>query len=124
MLKELLLFLHVLISVVLIILILTQQGRHSDMGTAFGTGASQTVFGSQGSGSFLLKLIACLGLLFFITSLSLDFLTVHEKKQNFSNTAKSSLQQKPPAEKQSSVIFPNAGVPLRNNSVQSPISPG
>jgi preprotein translocase subunit SecG len=52
------------------------------LGATFGSAASQTVFGSQGSGSFLLKLTGLLALLFFITSLSLGYLAGHLNKQD------------------------------------------
>lgn len=62
---------HVVIAVALVGLILIQQGKGADAGAAFGGGASQTVFGSQGSGSFLTRMTSILALVFFITSFSL-----------------------------------------------------
>ena len=62
---------HVSIAVALIGLILIQQGKGADAGAAFGGGASQTVFGSQGSGSFLTRFTAFLAIAFFITSFAL-----------------------------------------------------
>ncbi|MFW5824992.1 MAG: preprotein translocase subunit SecG [Marinobacter sp.] len=62
---------HVVIAVALVGLILIQQGKGADAGAAFGGGASQTVFGSQGSGSFLVRVTSILALVFFITSFSL-----------------------------------------------------
>ncbi|MCK7545488.1 preprotein translocase subunit SecG [Marinobacter bryozoorum] len=62
---------HVVIAVALVGLILIQQGKGADAGAAFGGGASQTVFGSQGSGSFLTRVTSILALVFFITSFSL-----------------------------------------------------
>lgn len=82
MLQQLLLLSHILISVALITLVLLQQGKGAEMGASFGSGASQTVFGSQGSSSFLFKLTGLLALLFFITSLSLGYLTAHRVKQD------------------------------------------
>ena len=62
---------HVLFAVAVIVLILLQHGKGADAGAAFGAGASQTVFGSQGSATFLSKFTAILAVLFFITSFSL-----------------------------------------------------
>ena len=62
---------HVLVALALVGLVLIQQGKGADMGAAFGGGASQTVFGSQGSGSFLTRLTAVLAAVFFVTSFSL-----------------------------------------------------
>lgn len=62
---------HVVIAVALVGLVLIQQGKGADAGAAFGGGASQTVFGSQGSGSFLIRVTSIMALVFFITSFSL-----------------------------------------------------
>ena len=71
---QIILGVHVLIAVVLIGLVLLQQGRGAGMGAAFGSGASQTVFGSRGSMSFLFKLTAFLAASFFATSLTLGYI--------------------------------------------------
>lgn len=65
---------HVVIAVALVGLVLIQQGKGADAGAAFGGGASQTVFGSQGSGSFLTRFTAVLAAVFFVTSFSLAVL--------------------------------------------------
>jgi len=62
---------HVVIAVALVGLVLIQQGKGADAGAAFGGGASQTVFGSQGSGSFLTRATTLLAIVFFVTSFSL-----------------------------------------------------
>ena len=62
---------HVVIAVALVGLVLIQQGKGADAGAAFGGGASQTVFGSQGSGSFLTRFTTLLAVVFFVTSFSL-----------------------------------------------------
>ncbi|QSP95047.1 preprotein translocase subunit SecG [Marinobacter salinisoli] len=62
---------HVVIAIALVGLVLIQQGKGADAGAAFGGGASQTVFGSQGSGSFLTRLTTMLAIVFFVTSFSL-----------------------------------------------------
>lgn len=71
--ETVILIVHVLASVALVSLILLQQGKGADMGAAFGSGASSTVFGSQGSSSFLTRGTAILATVFFITSLSLAY---------------------------------------------------
>ena len=68
------LIIHLLVALTLIGLILIQRGKGADIGAAFGSGASQTVFGSQGSASFLTRTTAILATVFFITSLSLGYL--------------------------------------------------
>lgn len=64
--------LHVLVAMALIGLVLMQHGKGADIGAAFGSGASGTVFGSQGVGNFLFKVTAGLALAFFVTSVSLS----------------------------------------------------
>jgi preprotein translocase subunit SecG len=75
-----LMVIDVLVSIALIGLILIQHGKGADVGAAFGSGASQTVFGSGGSASFLTRATAILALIFFIVSLSLAYLTGQRPK--------------------------------------------
>jgi preprotein translocase subunit SecG len=65
---------HVLLAVSLITIVLLQRGKGAEAGAAFGAGASGTVFGSQGSASFLSRTTAVLATLFFATSLTLAYL--------------------------------------------------
>ena len=74
MLETLILIVHVAVSIAIIAFVLMQHGKGADAGAAFGSGASQTVFGSQGSGSFLSRTTAILAAVFFVTSLSLAYL--------------------------------------------------
>jgi len=69
----LLVMVHIGIAVALVALVLIQQGKGADMGAAFGSGASQTVFGAQGSGTFLTRTTAVLATVFFLTSLTLAY---------------------------------------------------
>lgn len=74
MLHNAILIIHVILSISLVGLVLIQQGKGADMGAAFGSGASNTVFGSQGSASFITRATGIIAALFFVTSLSLAFL--------------------------------------------------
>lgn len=65
--------LQILLALVLVGLVLVQRGKGADMGAAFGSGASSTIFGSQGSANFLTRATAIVATLFFITSLSLAY---------------------------------------------------
>ncbi|MGP8291836.1 preprotein translocase subunit SecG [Vreelandella zhanjiangensis] len=67
------LMVHVVIAVALVVLILLQQGKGAEAGAAFGGGASQTVFGSRGSGSFLSRTTGVLAAGFFVTSMALAY---------------------------------------------------
>ena len=59
-------------------LVLLQQGKGADMGAAFGAGASGTVFGAAGGGSFFTRATAVLAALFFANSLLLSSPLVRE----------------------------------------------
>jgi len=72
---------HVIITITLVGLILIQRGKGADIGASFGGGASQTVFGSQGSASFLTRTTAALATLFFITSLTLAYFSTQNTDQ-------------------------------------------
>jgi len=74
MLYSVLVALDVLLAIGIIGLILIQHGKGADVGAAFGSGASGTVFGSRGSASFLTRLTAILVTGFFINSLVLAYL--------------------------------------------------
>src|SRR5579863_821014 len=77
---QLIFSIHVLIAVCIIALVLVQQGKGATLGAAFGSGASQTVFGSRGSGSFLFRLTISFIAVFFITSISLNYLAMRAYK--------------------------------------------
>ncbi|SBS27832.1 Protein-export membrane protein SecG [Marinomonas aquimarina] len=78
--EALVLVVHVLAAVAIIGLVLIQQGKGADAGASFGGGASQTVFGSQGGGSFFGKLTAVFALVFFLTSFGLAFFASEQAK--------------------------------------------
>jgi len=64
-----LLVVQILVSVSIITLVMLQQGKGADMGAGFGAGASGTVFGSRGSGSFFTRATGILAMVFFINCL-------------------------------------------------------
>ena len=69
----LIVILHVVVSIAMILVILLQTGKGSDIGAVFGGGSSQTLFGSSGPTSFLSKLTAGAAILFMVTSLFLAY---------------------------------------------------
>jgi preprotein translocase subunit SecG len=77
--EALILVLHVLAAVIIIALVLLQQGKGADAGASFG-GASQTVFGSQGGSSFFGKMTALFALVFFLTSFGLAYFASEQAK--------------------------------------------
>ena len=79
--QQLILIVHVLVAVAIIALVLMQHGKGADVGAAFGSGSSNTMFGSQGSMPFLMKITAVLAAIFFVTSMSLSYLASRSEKQ-------------------------------------------
>jgi preprotein translocase subunit SecG len=78
MLETLLLVVHLLMAAGICGLVLLQHGKGADMGAAFGSGSSGSVFGAAGSANFLSRSTAILAALFFATSLGLTwFATSH-----------------------------------------------
>lgn len=73
-----LLVLQAIIAVSLIFFILIQHGKGADAGAAFGSGASSTVFGSQGAANFLTRTTAVLACFFIGNSLLLGYLATKQ----------------------------------------------
>lgn len=65
---------HILAGISVIGLVLLQHGKGADMGAAFGSGASGSLFGATGSANFLSRATAALAVVFFLTSLGLSYL--------------------------------------------------
>jgi len=71
--ENLILLVHVLLAIGVSAFVLIQRGKGAEAGASFGGGASQTVFGSAGSGNFLTRTTAILVTGFFITSMALAY---------------------------------------------------
>jgi preprotein translocase subunit SecG len=69
--EKLFLIVHSLSALAVIVLIMIQQGKGAAAGASFGSGASQTVFGSDGGSSFFTRATAIFATIFFLTSLGL-----------------------------------------------------
>lgn len=69
------LVIHTLIALGIIALVLLQRGKGADAGAAFGAGASGTVFGARGSTNFFSRTTAILATGFFVTSLTLAYIS-------------------------------------------------
>ena len=65
---------HVIVSTLLILVVLLQPGKSGDLGSIFGGGTSESVFGAAGAVPFLAKLTRGLAVLFMLTSLTLGYL--------------------------------------------------
>lgn len=81
---------HILVSVLLVLIILLQPSKSGDIGSMFGGGSSESVFGSSGAMPFLVKMTRLFGLIFVITSLFLGYTSVR--------SISGSVVEKPPTE--------------------------
>ena len=104
---EILLVIYLLAAIAVIGLVLVQQGKGAEMGASFGSGASNTIFGSSGSGNFLSHMTAIFATVFFILSLVLGNMSTDHANQagTFENlsvpTTEQAQESAVPAEKSS-----------------------
>jgi preprotein translocase subunit SecG len=87
-----LLVVQIVVSVSIIALVMLQQGKGADMGAGFGAGASGTVFGSRGSGSFFTRATAILAAVFFINCLLIASPLIRDN-ENSANTLADQLEE-------------------------------
>lgn len=78
--EKLVLIIHSLAAIAIIGLILLQQGKGAAAGASFGAGASQTVFGSEGSGNFFTRATAVIAAIFFCTSFGLAIIAKNQSQ--------------------------------------------
>ncbi len=71
---------HILVALSIIGLVLMQHGKGADMGAAFGSGASGSLFGATGSANFLSRATGILAAVFFATSLTLAYIASNKPK--------------------------------------------
>jgi preprotein translocase subunit SecG len=91
---------HILAALGVIGLVLVQHGKGADMGAAFGSGASGSLFGATGSANFLSRTTSVLAAVFFVTSLSLAYIASNKPKTTGSvmqDAVKSQAVPVPPA---------------------------
>ena len=69
--EGLLLFVHIVVSLLLVIVVLLQSGKSADLAGAFGGGGTQSSFGPRGTATILSKVTTILAVSFMITSLLL-----------------------------------------------------
>ena len=87
-----LLVVQIVVSLSIIALVMLQQGKGADMGAGFGAGASGTVFGSRGSGSFFTRATAILAAVFFINCLLIASPLIRDNEKS-ANTLADQLEQ-------------------------------
>ncbi len=107
--EGILLFVHIVVSVLLIIVVLLQSGKSADLAGAFGGYGSQSTFGPRGAATFLSKLTTTLAIMFMITSLLLWI--VHARKTSSTSVLdKSDVKQTETVNKEGKKKEKNAAV--------------
>lgn len=100
--RDIILVIDIVAALGLVGLVLLQQGKGADMGAAFGSGASQTLFGSRGSANFLTRTTAILAVIFFSANLALAWFATQQ-------TVSSSVTQSVTVEQPAAPQVPAAG---------------
>ncbi|MFV5214235.1 preprotein translocase subunit SecG [Azonexus caeni] len=108
-----LLTVHILVALAIIALVLMQHGKGADMGAAFGSGSSGSLFGASGSANFLSRTTGILATVFFLTSLSLAYVASEKPKTTGSLMQESVQSQSVPS------VAPAAG-----DAPESPVAGG
>ncbi len=80
--ENLLIFFYIVISITLILLVLLQQGKGSDIGSAFGGGSGNAMFGSSGPSNPLTKVTAIVSAIFLILSLSITYISRNSSEKD------------------------------------------
>lgn len=73
---------HIILAILIIALVLVQQGKGAEAGASFGGGGAATVFGASGAGNFLTRLTAIFTALFFVTSLTLAVFAKNKRQMH------------------------------------------
>lgn len=116
--QSVILGIHVFLALGIIALVLLQRGKGADAGAGFGAGASGTVFGARGSASAFSRATAVLAALFFITSLTLAYLSGRGVVKK--DTEESLIQRSVPAETQPVQTVPAPQSPAPQQPAPTP----
>ncbi len=76
----LILVVDVTVALCIIFLVLLQHGKGADVGAAFGSGSSGSLFGATGSANFLSRTTAVLAVIFFFTTFALAYIVTHRPR--------------------------------------------
>lgn len=124
-LTTLLIVVQVISAIAIIVLVLLQHGKGADMGAAFGSGASGSLFGATGSANFLSRATAAVATVFFVATLGLAY-TGTEVKRPASDTGGvmgTVPQGTPPASTPKDVPSPASQIPGQGPASTAPAAP-
>ncbi len=121
-LMNLVLTVQVLSAIGIIVLVLLQQGKGADMGAAFGSGSSGSLFGATGSANFLSRTTAILATLFFVATLALSYLATQSRKPAGAGSVMQNASEVPTTAP--AAPAPPAGVPAASSVPGVPVDSG
>ena len=88
---------HILAAIALVLIVLLQTGRGSEIGAAFGSGASQTLFGSSGTSGFMTRVTTIVVIVFMLTSLVLAMMYSSGRSVSSRTSIPAPIEEKLPA---------------------------
>jgi preprotein translocase subunit SecG len=103
----LILVVDVVVALCIIGLVLLQHGKGADVGAAFGSGASGSLFGASGSANFLSRTTGVLAAVFFLTTFVLAYLVTH--KPRTSGGVMDTVKEQPKTQAPAAPAAPDAG---------------
>ena len=116
-----LIIIHIIVSITLILIVLLQSGKGTDMGSAFGGGSSQSLFGSSGASTFLSKSTTIAAIIFMLTSLGLAYLSGHNQRDTIMLNTEVSTESTPaPAPAPEAPIEGEKKTPAEQQSMPAP----
>src|ERR1700688_1625005 len=118
--ETLLLGLHVVVAAALIGFVVLQQGKGADMGAAFGSGSSGSLFGAAGSANFLSRTTAILATIFFLSSLGLTYLASNRAAVGPGDLMKQGVMQKAPEPATKAAEVPAGTAPAAQPAAPAP----
>src|SRR5208283_402040 len=88
---------HIIAAIALVLIVLLQTGRGSEIGAAFGSGASQTLFGSSGTSGFMTRVTTIVVIVFMLTSLVLAMMYSSGRSSSSRMSIPAPIEEKLPA---------------------------
>ena len=119
--ETLLLGLHVVVAAALIGFVLLQHGKGADMGAAFGSGSSGSLFGAAGSANFLSRTTAILATIFFLSSLGLTYMASNRGAVGPGDVMKQGIMQKAPEPATKAAEVPAGTAPAVQSPAPAPV---
>ncbi|MBF0228034.1 MAG: preprotein translocase subunit SecG [Desulfamplus sp.] len=88
------LFIHIVSCILLILIVLLQTGKGSDMGASFGSASGQSLFGGAGPATALSKITTVVAVVFMLTSLTMAYTSGHKSSQTIMPETKAAVEAK------------------------------